>query len=96
MLLALPSHVHLGDQNIWGTDVRGVEEVVIPLRFLADRGDIFEQIVDIAGDGQVLDAPDDLAFLDLEGQVEWVGEGARDGVAHPQPEQGLDQDAFID
>ena len=95
-MLALPGHVHLGDQNIWGTDVRGVEEVVIPLRFLADRGDIFEQIVDIASDGQVLDAPDDLAFLDLESQVEWIGEGARDCIAHPQPEQGLDQDAFID
>ena len=66
-MLALPGHVHLGDQNIWGTDVRGVEEVVIPLRFLADRGYIFEKIVDIAGDGQVFDAPDDLAPLDLEG-----------------------------
>ena len=95
-LLALPGHVHLGDQNIGGKDVRSVEEVVDPLRFLADRGDIFEQVVDVAGDGQVLDAPDDLAFLDLEGQGQRIGEGARDDVALPQAEQVLDQDALVD
>ena len=83
-------HVHLGDQ-----DIRGVESAVDPLRFLADRRYVLEQVVNIARDGQVLDPSDDLAFLDLESQCQRIGKGAGDGVALPDAEQVFDDDTFV-
>ena len=90
MSLPFGHHVHIGQEQIGGK-----ESAVDPLRFLADRGDMPEQLVDIPRDRNIFHPSDDFALLNLEGQAERVGECPGDYVALPDAEQVFDQDALV-
>jgi hypothetical protein len=71
------------DGDIGATDGRRGHEAADPFGIAADRRDLFQKLINIAGDHRILDPPDNFAFFDFIAEQNIAAEITTEAIPLP-------------